>query len=428
MFTPRLTHLTHLTHLAFLLLPLAITLGESAHLTFENDDRSGVARVDFDGERITAVTELAPNFPVTDAFKLIRLGDRLVVAASVDDQPGVVIYNLSDPSASPDFVKLDGEVSEIKPAGDRALIATSRGRFVLLDPLLPADLEIWNARKALTPPGRKGEDVLVLSNGQTAIASFQKDDDDSDATGSRLVILGLDPLAHRHDLQLPRDHPDLHIEGNPSEQGPNPEKLFAFPDSNTLAITLDLYGAVAFTDLDAALDGRLENYTAVPSADDDRWGVAFPDRGLGFAHGGRDWLLVTNASPDGGLALFDVAARSRVHVFPASAGAETPVLIPTLDTIATVVSGKVKSRTPDGLLKDSRPDTRFLLLDLDAPFDDALRTIPLDGKTSGLLATENPNRILVFTTAPPSACLFEVGDRRVLSTASIPGEVIRATR
>lgn len=419
---------THLLATLTLLLIWASASAETFYFTFKNDTRFGVAALAIDPAHKLTVTELAPEFTLDESFKLTLVGDRLVVAAEVGGLPGVAIYDLkSNAKTPPEFVETAGAISEIKSTEGIVIAATSKGRVYRLDPAKPTRIKEWSGRKSLTPPGRKGEDILLLPAKQAALVSFQKDDNDSDARGSRIVVLGFDDLTLRGDLQLPRDHPDKHLDGNPEEQGPNPEKIFAFPDSNTLAVTLDLYGAVAFMDLDAALDGRIENYSATPSSADGAWGTAFPDKGLGFRHGDRDWLLVTNASVDGGLALFDVAARQREHVFPTAVGCEAPFRVPGTDFLATVPSGKVKVAGAAGLDKSMRPGSDLILIDLAKPFADAARAIPIGSETSHAIPLENSN-VVVFTISPPTAAVVDPATAAILGTTALPGAAIRVTQ
>ena len=58
----------------------------------------------------------------------------------------------------------------------------------------------------------------------------------------------LPELKRLADVRLPRTHPELHIEGNLKEQGPSPEIVLVSEQTNTLLVTLDLYGAVAMMD------------------------------------------------------------------------------------------------------------------------------------------------------------------------------------
>lgn len=388
----------------FILLIVFAALGraraEHVYYTFLDGDSFGVGRILLGDEKIKSVNRVAMDFPMEDAFKLQLVGKHVVVVSQVDGESGVTILP-QDAQPGAEFIPLEAEVSELAAFGDQALIAANKGLFFTIDPSAPGNIEQWNARKELSPPGRKGEDVIILPDGKSALASFQKDDDNSDAKGSRIVVFDLSPLRLRHDLQLPRDRPELHIAGNPKEQGPNPEKLFVFPESNTLALTLDLYGAVAFMDLDAALKGEIKNYTAIPTSADRSWGTAFPDRGLGFRAQGGDWLLVTNASENGGFAVFDVQNRKFIAHYPAKVGAETPVLVESAGKIFSALSGKIKSRTDSGVEKVLQPLNELVVFDVSRLITgdpEAIEALPILGPAERVVATNDGNLLLLNTS------------------------------
>ena len=267
--------------------------------------------------------------------------------------------------------------SEARTANGQGFIATNDGEILALRLPDGTKLSSWNAKSGLNPPGRKVEDMLPL--GDRLFATIQKDS--KKGTGNRLVVLNLPTLALQADLPFPRNHPELEVKDDPKEQGPGPEILLAAPESNTLAITLDLYGTVAFANLDAALRGKWSHLQYVPCSADGRWGTAFPDRAAMFRVGGADYLVIANAGPDAGLALLDVARRKVVQFFPTDAGAETPIFLSKSQKIVTVVSGKRKLRKTGEIEADPRPDRSLLVVDaspLVAAKKATLKRIPFD--------------------------------------------------
>ncbi|MFA7233014.1 MAG: hypothetical protein WC076_02775 [Terrimicrobiaceae bacterium] len=277
---------------------------------------------------------------------------------------GVSAANQSAIENSMSLLMFDEPTSDVQPYGDHALVMADKGFIYWFDFATGQTAQTWNARKGLTPSGNKGEDILFLPDQNMVLVSFQKDSKKGEHKGSRLVLLDMETFTPKADLQLPREYPSLNIPKNKKEQGPNPEMMFPAPKSNTLAVSLDLYGAVAFADLDAALNGEWKNLAYVPSSPDGAWGTAFPDRGTLLDLGGKEYLLIANASENGGLVLFDVAARKIVQTFPAEAGAETPIYLPKAKKVVTVISGKMKQRTKDGLEKDIVPGNDLLVLDV----------------------------------------------------------------
>ncbi len=203
-----------------------------------------------------------------------------------------------------------------------------------------------------------GEGVFFLPTGNLALVTFQKDNSKGTRFGSRVVVFDTDKVESKYDLQLPRNHPECNIEGNLKEHGPNPEVAFIAPKSDTLALTLDLYGAIAFTKLSSALEGKWENLEYISCAQDGSFGNAFPDRGCLFETGGKEHLLISNASPNGGLVLFDVAAHKVEQKFAASAGAENPVFLSRSQKVVTCISGKIKTRAGEKQDKIYKPGKR----------------------------------------------------------------------
>lgn len=289
-------------------------------------------------------------------------GDRVIV--TTEEAPAAWIYQTgSEP-------KLLAELNLIKPTnaiaaqGNNALITTDEGLFHWIN-LTEAKIErSWSAKEQLHPPGNKGEGITFLPNEPVAFVAFQKDSGKGKRFGSRLLIF--DPVQNRprFDLLLPRNKPELHIEGNLKEQGPNPELVFISAKSDTVTLTLDLYGAIAFAKLSSALIGKWDTLDYYTTALDGSWGNAFPDRGLLFTVGEKDYLLISNASPNGGLVLFDVAERAIISKFPASAGCETPVFLPKSQRAVTVISGKKKTRSPSKLVQEYDPGKTLLVFTL----------------------------------------------------------------
>jgi hypothetical protein len=344
----------------------------------------------------------------------------------------VRIFDTRDAGAAFRDITLSQAVSDVCPAPKRVFLAGEDGLFVWLDPNSGETTNEWNARKSLDPPGHKGESVVWYEPKSLALASFQKDGKKG-RQGSRVLVFDPRTSAPLHDLRLPRDRPDLHIEGSEKEQGPNPELIFTSERSNTLLITLDLYGALAFADLDAALEGKLENYETLSTAMDESWGSAFPDRALLFERGGKDWILISNASAEGGLVLFDVAERKRLAAFPAPAGAEHPVELRRAGLVATVVSGKAKARAEEGKLsKEIGARPLLLLIDikaLDEGGEPVMREVPLEEICTGIRVVTGPDKEwLLLAGADGQMRVMDPLSGEIVARMAGPGTPVRFAR
>lgn len=370
-----------------------------------------------------------PGEPLKEPQKLAISGDgsRIIVTSGISKTAW--IFQTGATSGLLGSIPLADETGEVQALGSQALIASGGGDFFWIDLQTAKIAKQWNARTGLQPPGNKGEDILFLPDKNLALLSFQKDGKSGKNKGSRIVLLDLPTVTPKADLPLPREYPALNIPANKREQGPNPELIFIAPKSNTLAVSLDLYGAVAFADLDAALRGQWKNLTYIPTAPDGSWGTAFPDRGTFFELGGKEYLLIANASENGGLALFDVAARKILQTFEAPAGAERPIFLPKLKKAVTVISGKIKQRTPEGLEKDTAPGNELLVLDL-APLESggeaAIERIAFEQPVVRVEAIDpETSALLLLVTGNDEFVIYDLASKTEIARESAHGVVNR---
>jgi len=373
------------------------------------------------GEAQILIADLESPFKLT----LSPDGKILAVAAGDKEAPELVLLDLENQQTR--RVPLGAAISDLAGMEAGTLVAASRGRFYLVD--RGGSIEEWNARKGLNPPGRKGEFVCPVPGSSSALISFQKDDDNSDAKGNRLLVLGTRPLEPLHDLLLPRDHPELHRPEDPKEQGPGPEVVLIAPLSNTVVMTLDLYGALALADFDAVLEGHWKNLAYLSTDAEGVFGKSFPDRATLLTLEGKEFVLVSNASNDGGFALFDLQKRQPIRFFAAAAGSDPPVFFPELGLAATVISGKVKSFSEEeGSSKEFEPGADLLVFDLQglpAGEPAQMRTIPMGAETIRI-ARFGPEHVLVFIKANEQAEALliklpegEIVDRKPVSTTPV---------
>lgn len=325
----------------------------------------GVAELILDSSSGAVISHqwISEGLELSTAKKLAVTEDGNYLALTSEDDPSVLIYNLADREAEVLRVPMERETETVVAWRNSFVVCTPQGWFYLIDPL-DGIISTWNSRDSLLPSGRKGEEILVLPDQDLALISFQKDSHGGRHEGSRLLVFDLEGFHVLHDLRLPRDRPDLHIPADPREMGPNPEMIFVSPATNTLVLSLDLYGGLAFADLDAAMNGEWSNLEYISSHLEGEWGTAFPDRGL-LVHGeDTDYLLISNASENGGLIWVDVGSREILGRYPCATGTQHPVKIAATQQLATVPSGKIKSRTESGLDKTYEPGSELMLFDL----------------------------------------------------------------
>jgi len=356
-------------------------------------------------------------------------GKHLIVTS--EETKGAWFYELSPTPAFRSALEIGEATSEIDSLGDHALLLADKGLFYWIDLSSGKIANQWNSRTGLTPSGNKGEDVTFLPEKNLAFVSFQKDSKEGKHKGSRVVLLDLQTFTPQADLLLPREFPNLNIAQSKKEQGPNPEMIFLAPKSDTLILSLDLYGGIGFANLDAALHGDLKNVDYVSSAPDGAWGTAFPDRGLLFESGKKDFLLISNASNNGGIVLFDVAQRKVVQSFEAKAGAEPPILLPKSKKAVTVLSGKVKKRAKAGLEKTLSPGNDLLVFDL-APLANGgkakLERISFEKPVVRVEAIdpENSDRLLLALGVDASEfVIYDLATRKELTHEPAKGPVNR---
>ena len=422
--------LLHLTLLSFILLPHCPCAAATFYFTWGHAKGGlGALEIDSTGKfQQTSLSETTLEYP--KKMGLSTDGTRLLVTS--DQTAKAWLYALGTQHHLIKDIELEAKTSSVAADAAHALVAASKGWFYWIDLANGDILKRWNAKNGLKPPGRKGEEIFLLPGAPAAFVTFQKDSKEGDAQGSRMLVFDLNAFVPTHDLLLPRDHPNLHIPSALKEQGPSPELIFVSRRTNTLILSLDLYGALAFADLDAAYRGEWKNLKYVASSLPGTWGNSFPDRGLLFNTGGREFLLVSNASTNGGLVLADVATRTIRQEFPAPAGAETPVQISTTGKIATVVSGKIKSKTESGLSKGYEPGGDLLVFDpnplaFGKPM--TFEKIPLGTPLTRVQAVDPAHSSLLLLAAGgeehPEWILFDLASHTILSRLPALGPISR---
>ncbi|MFA6288574.1 MAG: hypothetical protein WC661_14415 [Opitutaceae bacterium] len=403
-------------------------------VAFHTAGDGGLARIDLGpaGRAVApapAVLFRAPSFAAAAKLRVSADGRHATLNSETEGRANFAIINLASaetPAASPRLLTLDFTPEEHRLDNNRVYIGGTDGNLVSLDLAGGSITHRWNSRRQLTPAGHKPEDLLALDPEGLLLVSHQKDGK-KDRQGSRLVVLRLADLAFVADLPLPRDHPELHLSGK--EAGPSPEVIRVDRATNTLLLTLDLYGALAFADLDSALAGHLKNYTAVPTSADGSWGTAFPDRIALATHAGKTYAFVSNASAGRGIAIFDIAARRRTGFLPVEAGCELPVSLDGGRRLATLVSGKIKHRDATAITKSEQPGADLLLIDIAGAVQGdraALTRFPLGAPATRIAPVAGSDTLVAVSLsgASPQLIVYDTAARKEISRTPLPGEAV----
>jgi len=329
-------------------------------------ERGGIALVHIDEETgaIGSHITICEDGRLAMAKKVRFNGNaqRIAVTNEGEAAPFVFLSKTSPPSLTGP-AEVDTLCDEIRPFEKSFLASCDKGLVVLFKGKDGSKEKTFKARKKLSPPGNRPEDVVILKKKDLAVISFQKDNSSGTRFGNRLVVLSLPDLKLKGDVLIPRDHPELHVEGNPKLSGPGPEVLLVSEETNTVLTTLDFYGAVGMSDLDGILKGKLTNYEALSLSPDGKWGTAFPDRVCSLNVNGHHYALITNAGIKGGTNLIDLKERRIIHTFKTPSGLEAPQYLPSCMVAVSVCSGKTKYRKGNKIVKEFNPNKMFYIFD-----------------------------------------------------------------
>jgi hypothetical protein len=224
------------------------------------------------------------------------------------------------------------------------------------------------------------------------------------------------------------------MEDNLKEQGPSPEIVLVCEASNTLFATLDLYGAVAVMDWDAAQAGRFSDWKYLPTSLDESWGTAFPDRASLVQVGTHPCVLVLNAGPAGGATLVDLAGRKVAARWRVPPGLEKPVVFPGQSKAYSVCSGKTKARSDEQeeLDKDYTPGRSVYAFDFGPDHQSTatrLQESPLQYyliRLAGVLGPRGPLLLLAAGADPEQAdtiLLYDPSRKEVLDRLPAAGPI-----
>lgn len=391
----------------------------------------GLGRIEVDADSGVVLTqEIVYASPAArEGGKVAQTREGWAVLAVNAKAPGNLV--IRNPTGLVSTLTISDKLDEIRVRASRAIVGGEEGGVYLIDLAEGRVLRDWQLKSALNPPGRRPEDVRFDPNGRLAWVTLQKDSKDGKRLGHRLVALDLETGEVAADLRLPRDRSELHFgrDGDLRQSGPGPEVVLLFPRSNTLLVTLDLYGAVGLMDLEAARNGEFSRWTTIPTSLDGSWGTAFPDRAVGVDIGGRDHALVLNAGPEGGAVLIDLASRKVAQVIPVGHGLYSPEPIPALGAIAAAAGGKLKRRGEDDVEKSFAPRPEVAIFEIREEASELnLRLIALDQPTHTLRAVAPQRNGLLLVNVGLGAdqwIVIDAVDGQIRSRQSAPGRVVR---
>ena len=338
--------------------------------SFHDEDSGGVAIVEVDlATRRLRRSRVLFDLPECRQPTKVRIsadGQRYACLNIEKSGPHLFVWHQSSPSETKSLA-LPALPDEMRVLGDLAIITCENDTVVFVDLATNTIVHTDDFAQSLTPPGCSAEDIFLVPDTNYAVVSLQKDNKSGTKQGNRLVIYDVTTREHVADLQLPRDHPELHIESDKRERGPGPEVIAYSKRHDLLITTLDLYGAIAATTWSAALQKPQADWRLTSTSAGGGWGTSFPDRATLLSLEDRDYYLVCNSGARGGCVLIDLATQSVVWKHPMPPGMEAPIFMPASNKAITVCSGKTKRRTDESVEKSLTPQQSVYIMTFSVP-------------------------------------------------------------
>lgn len=322
--------------------------GEVLYYSFWDGTNGGISKLVLDeqGRVLEQETLFAePESERVTMMDLTRGGDWLVLI-NEQDEDFSIISMAPEERPLPVLKLYPADRPEIIRAfGDYAIVTGNEGKIHTINPRRPSVVGLWDGRQEIEPPVYRPDDVLVLPEQNVALVAFRQDFRGGRRLGNRIIVFDVARLEVLADHHLPRDREEFHYPDGSQDVGPNPHRLFAWPERDLLAVFLENYGAVTFARLQAALEGEWKELGTFPTSKDEEWGTGFPQSGVFFEVEGHPYFMASNASEEGGVALFDLEAMERIQFL--STGPLTlrdPVWFPGQDLLVTTRLGWKKTR------------------------------------------------------------------------------------
>lgn len=320
------------------------------------------------------------------------------------------------------FLSVDRKPDDLDAWSDRFVIGADSHMCYIVDAGAGKVAHSWFGRHQTSPAGRRIEYVRTTPDG-TAWTSWQKDSPGGRLKGSRVVAIDAATGKTLADLRMPRSMDHLNL-ADRKERGPNPEIILPSPRTNTLLLSMDLYGGVAMADLDAAREGRWQSLSYHSVAPDSTWGGAFPDRAVLVESGGKDFALVANAGLAGGVSWIDLAERRILQRIEAPPGIAAPVAVAGGRIIAGPIPGKAKRRSFGELRETRLPSAELAVFEVSGPASAPrlnLRTVALPAPASAIAAVDPDSKDLVFLVATDEVLVAKASSGDIVDRRPLDG-------
>ncbi|GAB4245482.1 MAG: hypothetical protein OHK005_10830 [Candidatus Methylacidiphilales bacterium] len=375
----------------------------SVYYTYSDGTVGGVAAVTIDPltGKFLDQRSLAADPCFQNPHKLDVTDDGRFLAASSQHEYLGNLYLIDLQSGTARLLNVTKMPDAVEAYQDGFMIGADDAHHYFLDASSQKITRSWNGRAHTYPPGRRIEYITITPENGLAWTSWQKDSPSSRNKGSRVILFDLNAWKAIADLPLPRALPHLHL-ADFKEQGPNPEIIIPSKKTNTLLLSMDLYGGIAMADLDAAQAGDWKDLSYQTTAPDQTWGTAFPDRASRFPTPNGEFVFVANAGKTGGVAWVDLAERTIVQRIEAPPGLESPVLVDRGKLFVAAALGKTKTRSFGALQEIRNPTPELFTFRIHGNTNQprlSLKRIPLPTFAYRSAAVAPQKNDIVFLTA-----------------------------
>lgn len=373
----------------------------SIYYTFSKGMKGGVAvaRIDGNTGKILEQKILIESvlFSHPHKIKVSECGNYVLATSQHEGINNLALTNLKTNTTR--FLSVPRKPDDIGTWGSKFVIGAEDQMCYILDAPSAKITRRWNGKHLIYPEGRRIEYVTTTKDG-TAWTSWQKDSASGRRKGSRLIAIDIASGRTISDIHMPRCFPQLHL-ADPKEQGPNPEIIIPSSKTNTMLLSMDLYGGIALADLDALREGRWQNLTYLSTSPNSKWGIAFPDRALIYPTKNNDFAFVANAGREGGVCWVDMRNRQIVQTLQTPPGLEAPASVANGRFLVCPALGKTKYRVFGELMEKRQPLAQLYVFEVSADENPRLnlRTLPLPTKAYRAAPVSPDKNDLVLLTA-----------------------------